>query len=114
MMTQDPGQPSKAAREIESTMIEFEKKHSDNYDIHFYYQYFFVPINDTMVVLLSGTDKNPILMQLAQSTRNGKQMYNYIKAQNRKAAAALEEVVPNIEDGIQKLEMNAKNILGLE
>src|SRR5258708_6416700 len=98
MLTQDPANPSAAAKEIEPTMIEFQQKHSDNYDIDFYYKYFLVPMNDTMVALLSGLDKNQKFVELAQSTRNGKQMYHYIKSQNRKAADDLAEVVPHIED----------------
>jgi hypothetical protein len=56
MLRQDAAHPSRAANEIEIVMNEFAAHHSSNYDIEFYNRYFFVPINDTLVALMSGIE----------------------------------------------------------
>jgi hypothetical protein len=112
MLNQDPSNPSPGASEIEPTMNDFAQHHTSTDDLPFYYQYFFEPINDTMVAMLSGVEKNPIFVQLAETTRDGKQMFNFIKSENSLFAESLRDVIPSLNEQIDKLQTNGANIIG--
>jgi hypothetical protein len=114
MVRQNPAAPSPAAKEIEIVTNEFSAHHNDNYDIEFYNRYFFVPLNDTLVAIMSGIEVNGIFIELAQMTRNGKQQFNFIKSENRHSGDNMKVLIPGLKNAISELENSASNILSFE
>jgi hypothetical protein len=114
MLRQNPAVPTPAAQEIEGVMNEFAAHHNDNYDIEFYHRYFFEPLNDALVAIMSGIEVNQIFIQLAQMTRNGKQQFNFIKSENRHSAENIKVLMPGLKTAISELENNATKILAFD
>jgi len=114
MLQQNPANPTPATKEIEIVMNEFATHHNSNYDIEFYNRYFFVPLNDALVAILSGIELNQIFIQLADMTRNGKQQFNFIKSENRHSAENMKKLIPGLKNAIRDLESNATKIMAFE
>lgn len=71
--------------DLENLMLEFSNNHpGNNYDITFYYNYFFIPFNDYAIkYMTTNPNFSTEIQELAVCTRDGKQLFNFIKSENR-------------------------------
>jgi hypothetical protein len=100
-------------RQFAVVLDEMTANRTDNYDIAYYDQYFFKPINDIAVASLPGTAIDLRIVELANLTRDGKQLLSEIQAQNRVSKSKMEELLPRLSPAIAKLEQHAVKILAL-
>lgn len=111
MLKLDPMHPTKVGIEMQAAMQTFFDNHTDNYDISYYHEYFFLPMNKILVDALGTPEISPAIIQLSQITLDGKQQFLYIKAQNQVSRSNMEEIMPNLASAIENLEKHAAKLL---
>jgi hypothetical protein len=68
-------------------------------------------MNNLLVHYLPVLGPTPDIHQLTVLTRDGKGLFDYIKAQNRVSMDQMAKLLPHLNQSIQKLEQNASKIL---
>lgn len=98
--------------ELNKLNIAFQDNRKDNYDITFYNDYFFEPFNQFFVdkFLLEEKPSTNIL-DFAQLTRDGMQLFKEIKNKNNSVAQDLENDTIRIDKTIGEFETYSKRIL---
>ena len=103
MLQQDLNNPNEIVTEIQNVSFKFQEKHTDNYDIKFYNDNFFIPMNDLMVKFLSAGYRLPQFISVAQLTRDGKQFFGNIQSANLLLAESIENILTTVDEGIADL-----------
>ena len=97
---------------LNGLMQDFDKNHSSNYDISFYDQYYFVPVNAFCVDYLSASlPLTPTFHIVATATRDGKQAFDHIKAQNQQLLSDFTEEYEKIDLWVKELEQAMQPLL---
>jgi len=107
----DLAHPTAPATQLIPILEAFGAQPHNNDDLAYYHQYFFVPVNDALVALLAAGERNPILIQVAELTRDGKQVFAGIHGHNREFADSLEEMTPRLEGALSDLRQHARSLL---
>jgi hypothetical protein len=77
---------------LDTLLVDFDKRHTSNFDVTFYYDHYFVPVNNfCLAYLTAGHKPTPTFHTVAIATRDGKQVFELIKAQNQQIAEDFED-----------------------
>ena len=103
--------PTNLFDKIQHVVDQFNKHSVENYDIAFFNQYFFVPLNDILHAELVDGDPLPVIVSLSHLTREGASLFLEIKSQNQGSRRNMLEIIPSLQTAISQLETHASKVL---